>query len=243
MTLSCEQRHDLTQCYLEVYLWCIGGHLGSLRVVARCKQVIELACKELFSASQIVADSYAQGQIRILQHIGDVGDDVFLLYAYWQHLGHRDRKKWETYRGCYSTVQQKPNRMLPFNHAVTFCPLKAFTLYESQSFHFSIESCQHWLQPLVRCGVHYSHLKTFYVCSWGYNYVLLLKARFRQVSRFVTLHVNKRHSQLCGGSTEVFAFLSEVKRPSTFCPSVTKPATFFFWNLLLGMNSLSDKEQ
>lgn len=63
------------------YLGCIGSDLSSLGVVASSKQVVELACKELFAASKVVADSQAESQVWILQHVGDVGDDVFLLNA------------------------------------------------------------------------------------------------------------------------------------------------------------------
>lgn len=63
------------------YLGCIGCDLGSLGVVASGKQVVELACKELFAASEVVADSQAESQVWILQHVGDVGNDVLLLHA------------------------------------------------------------------------------------------------------------------------------------------------------------------
>lgn len=54
---SCYFRELLIDSVLIDYLWCIGSDLGSLRVVASSKQVVELACKQLFSASEVVADS------------------------------------------------------------------------------------------------------------------------------------------------------------------------------------------
>ncbi|TNN64714.1 hypothetical protein EYF80_025020 [Liparis tanakae] len=39
--------------------------------VASSKQVVELACKELFTTGEVVANSQAQSQIRVLEHVVD----------------------------------------------------------------------------------------------------------------------------------------------------------------------------
>lgn len=77
---------------LTEYLWRIGGDLGGLGVVAGSKQVVELACKELFSSGQVVADGQAKSQIWILEHVRDVRDDVLLFHADRQHLCFRGEK-------------------------------------------------------------------------------------------------------------------------------------------------------
>lgn len=77
---------------LTEYLWRIGSDLGGLGVVAGSKQVVELACKELFSSGQVVADGQAKSQIWILEHVRDVWDDVLLFHADRQHLCFRGKK-------------------------------------------------------------------------------------------------------------------------------------------------------
>lgn len=64
------------------YLGSVGRHLGRLRVIPRSKERVELAGKQLLSAGEVVAYSHAQSQVWVLEHIGDVGNDVLLLYAH-----------------------------------------------------------------------------------------------------------------------------------------------------------------
>ncbi|TNN69751.1 hypothetical protein EYF80_019983 [Liparis tanakae] len=52
------------------YLGCIGRHLGSLGIVSRCKEGVELAGKQLLSTGKVVADRHAEGQVWVLEHIG-----------------------------------------------------------------------------------------------------------------------------------------------------------------------------
>lgn len=72
------------------YLGRVGCHLGCLGVVPRCKQGVELAGEQLLSAGQVVADSHAESQVWVLQHVGDVGNDVLLLHTHRQHLGKQE---------------------------------------------------------------------------------------------------------------------------------------------------------
>lgn len=64
------------------YLGSVGRHLGGLGVIPRCEQRVEFAGKQLLGTGQVVTDGHAQGQVRVLEHVGDVGDDVLLLHAH-----------------------------------------------------------------------------------------------------------------------------------------------------------------
>lgn len=75
------------------YLGRIGRHLGGLGIIPRCKEGVELAGEQLLGPSEVVADRHAEGQVRVLEHIGDVGNDVFLLHAHRQHLGEHIRTR------------------------------------------------------------------------------------------------------------------------------------------------------
>lgn len=71
------------------YLWCIRSHLGSFRVIAPCKKVVEFAGEELLGTCQVVADGHPKGQVGVLKYVGDVRDDVLFLHTDRQHLKNR----------------------------------------------------------------------------------------------------------------------------------------------------------
>ena len=64
------------------HLGCLGSHLRSLSKLALTKQEVELANKELLGSSEVVASGNAQGKVRITQRVGDIGDEVGLIYTH-----------------------------------------------------------------------------------------------------------------------------------------------------------------
>lgn len=112
------------------YLWCIGSDLGGLGVVAGSEQVVELACKELFSSGQVVADSQAKSQIWILEHVRDVWDDVLLFHTDRKHLRFRGKKNrnvkvyWRPDTGSnvfFFGLKKKQKQRLHFVPALCIC--------------------------------------------------------------------------------------------------------------------------
>lgn len=76
----------------ETYLgrWC--SHLCRLWITSLCKQRVELPGKDLLGSGQVGPHRHPQGQVGVLQDIGGVVDDVFLLNAHWQDLEMKRRR-------------------------------------------------------------------------------------------------------------------------------------------------------
>ena len=71
---------------LIAHLGRTSGHLGRLSVLPVLEQIVELADEQILGAGQIVPGGHSQRQIRILQRVGDVLDDIILLDTYRQYL-------------------------------------------------------------------------------------------------------------------------------------------------------------
>ena len=70
-------------------LWCAGGDFGSLCIVVVLEQRVELAHEEVLGAGQVVTRRHPQREVRVLQRVRDVLDDVVFLNTHRQHLSAR----------------------------------------------------------------------------------------------------------------------------------------------------------
>ena len=72
---------------MRTHLGCFGSHLSRLGELALTEQHVELAYKELLSSGQVVASGNAKSKVRVTKSVGDIGNEVGIIYTHRENLG------------------------------------------------------------------------------------------------------------------------------------------------------------
>ena len=50
------------------------------------EESVELSDKQLLSTSKVITCSHAQGKVRVLEHVADIGNNILLVHTHTKYL-------------------------------------------------------------------------------------------------------------------------------------------------------------